>query len=55
MSKIIFVVFAFYRSLIIALILLNEFNLNNSYSRGDREEDKSFLFFKELMLNIERV
>ena len=53
MSKIIFVVFTFCRSLITALILLNELDLSDSRRRDDEEKDENFLFFEKLMLSVE--
>lgn len=54
MSKIIFVVFVFYKSWITILILLNKFDFNNSRNKDGEKKNEIFLFFKKLIFGIEK-
>ncbi len=49
-----FVIFDFDESLIIASAVSNELNLSDDHDRDDEEKDESFLFFKKLLLDVER-
>lgn len=52
MLKVIFTVFNI-ESLITTSVFLNKLNLSDSHSEDSKDEDKRFLFFKKLLLNVE--